>query len=137
MRSQKALFTATAIIEAAAGLPLLLIPALVIWLLLGVKEPSPEALVVSRVGGAGLLAIAVACWLGRDDLGSSSQRGLLWGSLVYNVGAAAVLAFSGSMLRMTGLALWPVVGLHAVVTIWCMLTLRASRANTQSIRSEN
>ena len=128
MRSQEKLFTASVLIEVAAGLPMVSLPALAIWLLLGVREPSPEALVASRIGGAGLLAIAVACWLGRDDGGSSSQHGLLWALLLYNVGAFAVLAFSGSMLRMAGAALWPAVGLHAVMTIWCVRNLRAWHA---------
>ena len=111
------------------------VPALAIWLLLGVRGPSPEALVASRIGGAGLLAIAVACWLGRDDGGSSSQHGLLWALLLYNVAAFAVLAFSGSMLRMAGVALWPAVGLHAVMTIWCALNLRAWHARAEPTSS--
>ncbi len=110
---------ATALIEVGAGLSLVSVPALVIWLLLGVREPSPEALVVGRVGGAGLLAIGVACWLARDDRGSRSQHGLLWAMLVYNVGACSVLAFAGSMLSLAGVVLWPVAGLHAVMAIWC------------------
>jgi hypothetical protein len=135
MRSQRKLFTATALIEVAAGLPMVSLPALAIWLLLGVREPSPEALIASRIGGAGVLAIAVACWFGRDDRGSSSQQGLLWAVLVYNVGAFTVLAFSGSMLRMAGVALWPGVGLHAVMTIWCALNLRAWYARAEPTSS--
>ena len=131
MRSQEKLFTASVLIEVAAGLPMVSFPALAISLLLGVREPSPEALVASRIGGAGLLAIAVACWLGRDDGGSRSQHGLLWALLLYNVGALAVLAFAGSTLRMAGVALWPAVGLHAVMTIWCALNLRAWQARAE------
>ena len=131
MRSQGMLFTATALIEVGAGLSLVSLPALAIWHLLGVREPSPESLIVSRVCGAGLLAIGVACWLARDDRGSRSQHGLLWGMLVYNVGACTVLAFAGSMLSVVGGALWPGVALHAVMTIWCALNLRASAANAR------
>jgi hypothetical protein len=126
MRSQRILFLATALIEVGAGLALVVLPALVIGLLLGVREPSPEALAVGRLGGAGLLAIGLACWLARDDRGSRSQHGLLWAMLVYNVGACGVLGFAGSMLSMAGVALWPGVGLHAFMTIWCALDLRAS-----------
>ena len=129
MRSQRKLFIATAIIEVGTGLSLVCLPALVIWLLLGVGEPSPEALVVGRVGGAGLLAIGVACWLAHGDRGSRSQHGLLWGILSYNVGACVALAFAGSMMRMSGVALWPAVVLHAALTIWCAANLRASGAN--------
>src|SRR6476619_6129812 len=99
MRSQEKLFTASVLIEVAAGLPMVSLPALALWLLLGVREPSPEALIASRLGGAGLLAI------------------------------------SGSMLRMAGVALWPAVALHAVMTIWCALKLRAWHARAEPTSS--
>jgi hypothetical protein len=118
---------ATAFIEAGAGLSLLISPAVATWLLLGVRTPSPEALVVGRVGGAALLAIGVACWFARDDRGSRA-RGLLWAILVYNAGACAVLAFAGSMPSAVGVALWPAVDLHAGMTVWCGLTFRTSFA---------
>lgn len=129
MRSKGKLFIITAIIEAGGGLSLICLPALVIWLLLGVGKPSPEALVVGRICGAGLLAIGVACWFAHGDIGSRSQHGLLWGMLTYNVGACVVLAFAGSMMRMSGVVLWPVVVLHAALAIWCAVYLRASAAN--------
>jgi len=129
MRSQGKLFIATALIEGCTGLSLVSLPALVIWLLLGVEKPSPEALIVGRVSGASLLAIGVACWLAHSDCGSRSQYGLLWGMLIYNVGACVVLAFAGAMMRMSGVALWPTVVLHAVLTIWCAAYLRGSAAN--------
>jgi hypothetical protein len=131
MRSQGKLFMATALLEVGAGLSLVSFPALAIWLVLGVLEPSTEALIVGRVGGAGLLAIGVACWLARDDQGSRSQHGLLWAMLIYNVGACTVLAFAGWMSSMAGVALWPGVGLHGIMTIWCALNLPASAANTR------
>jgi hypothetical protein len=53
MRSLKKLFIATAIVEVGTGLFLLSVPAVAIWLLFGVREPSLEALIVGRIGGAG------------------------------------------------------------------------------------
>ena len=128
MRSQKNLFVATALIEVGAGLALVSLPALAIKVLLGVADPSPEALIVSRVGGAGILALAVACWLGRDDRGRGSQHGLLWAALVYNIGACSVLTLAGLGLSPAGVALWPVVALHGALTIWCALNLSGSAA---------
>ena len=120
---------ATALIEVGTGLSLVSLPASVIWLLLGVREPSPEALIVGRVCGAGLFALGVACWFARDDRGSRSQHGLLWAMLLYNVGASTVLAVAGLSLPVAGVALWPAVGLHVVMAIWCALNLRASPAD--------
>jgi hypothetical protein len=118
-RARRTLFAAAAFIEVGAGLTLIGLPALGIWLLLGVRGPSPEALIAGRVCGTGMLALGVACWLARDDRGSPSQRGLLWAMLVYNIGVCAVLAFAGLASQMAGVGLWPVVGLHGVMTIWC------------------
>ena len=129
MRVQGKLFITTSLIELGAGLSVMCLPVLAIRLLLGVGEPSPEALIVGRVGGAGLLAIGVACWLARDDFGGRAQHGLLWGMLTYNVGACSVLAIAGSMMQMSGVALWPAVLLHAALTVWCAANLRASGAD--------
>jgi hypothetical protein len=126
MRSQGKLFITTALIEVGAGLSLMCLPVLAIWLLFGIGEPSSEALIVGRLGGAGLLAIGVACWLARDDFGSRAQHGLLWGMLTYNIGACSVLAIAGSMMQMSGVALWPEVLLHAALTFWCAVNLRAA-----------
>jgi len=40
--------------------------------------------------------------------------------LFYNVAAVGVLAFAGIGLRLDGLALWPAVVLHVVMTVWCV-----------------
>jgi hypothetical protein len=118
-RTRRTLFAAAAFIEAGAGLALVGLPAVGIWLLLGARGASPEALTVGRACGAAMLAIGVACWFARNDPGSPSQRGLLWAMLVYNIGVCAVLAFAGLVSQMAGVGLWPVVGLHGVMTIWC------------------
>lgn len=122
----KPLFVTTALLEAGAGLGLLGVPALAVGLIFGIPAPSPEALVVARIGGAALLALGVACWIARDDRGSRAERGLLWGLLLYNAGACAVLAFAGAVQHMAGIALWPVALLHALMASWCAVRVRAT-----------
>jgi hypothetical protein len=39
--------------------------------------------------------------------------------LLYNVAAVVVLAFAGIGFGLYGVALWPAVILHAVMTVWC------------------
>jgi hypothetical protein len=128
MRSHGSLFVVTALLEGGAGLAVLGSPVLATWLLLGVRTPSSEALLLGRIGGAGLLAIGVVCWFARDDRGSPAGNGLLRGLLVYNAGACAALVLAGSASSVVGVALWPGVGLHIVMSIWCALSLRASMA---------
>ena len=116
----------TALGEAVTGLFLLALPANVLGFLLGVKESGHEALLLSRTLGSALLAIGVACWLARRDPGGLAQRGILAGVLIYDVTAAALIAYSGLVLNMTGLFLWPAVVLHTTLAVWCVCCLWSS-----------
>jgi hypothetical protein len=128
--STRTLLIGTALVEVAAGVALLSLPSVAIWLLLGVDQPAREALSVGRVGGAGLLAIGVACWSARDDRGSAAQRGLLRGAVVYNVGVVLVLAIAGAVAGMRGVLLWPAVVLHTGLAVWCVIRLAAAGGRT-------
>jgi hypothetical protein len=120
----KALHTVTAVIEIGAGLALLCFPSTTVALLVGAPLEAPAALIVARVGGAGLLALGVACWLARCDTQSRAARGLVTAVLLYDVAAVAILAFAGIGFELHGAALWPAVVLHASMSIWCVACLR-------------
>ena len=121
-------------IELGAGLALLGFPAPVVMLLAGAPLEGPAAFTVARVGGAGLLALGVACWLARGDAQSRAARGLVAAMLVYNIAAAAVLAYAGIGCGLRGVALWPAVVLHAGMACWCVACLRrpASKVTTDN-----
>ena len=125
----KTLQTVTAVIEMGAGLALLCFPSTTVALLLGSPLDTPTALTVARVGGAGLLSLGVACWLARGDTQSRATRGLVAAMLLYDVAAVAILAFAGIGFGLHGVALWPAVLLHAVMTVWCVTCLRRSPLN--------
>jgi hypothetical protein len=122
--SMKRLHTMTAIIEAATGLALLVVPAIVVKLLLG-AEISGAAIPLGRVAGVALLALGVACWLARGDTQSRAARGLLKAMLTYNLGVAVVLAVAGIQSHPVGIALWPAVVLHAVMGVWNIRAMAA------------
>jgi len=124
-------FVATTLIEVGAALGLIAVPGLSLWVLLGLESPGSETLVVGRITGAALLALGLASWFAREDRGSRSQHGLLWGLLLYNSAACLMLAWAGAMLQMSGLALWPVVVLHVGMTAWCAVTLRARTSTSR------
>jgi hypothetical protein len=117
----KALHTVTAVIELGAGLALLCWPSVTVALMVDAPLEAPAALTVARVGGAGLLALGVACWLARGDTQSRAARGLVAAMLLYDV--------AGIGLGLHGVALWPAVVLHAVMTVWCVACLRRSPLN--------
>lgn len=115
----KKLLTITAIIEAATGLGLLAAPAVLAPLLLGGTLDTPAALTVARIAGAALLALGVACWLARED-----GRTLVVSMLFYNVAAIAVLVYATVGLGLSGIGLWPAVGLHTALAGWCAAVLK-------------
>ncbi len=99
--------TFAAIGELATGLALLVVPSLVGRLLLG-AELTGVAVVVARVAGIALLALGVGCLPGRTAL---------CGMLTYSTLATAYLAWLAIGGQWAGPLLWPVVGLHSVLTI--------------------
>jgi hypothetical protein len=124
-----ALYTLTAVIELGAGLALLCFPSSTVALLVGAPLETAPALTVARVGGAGLLALGVACWLARGDTQSRAAKGLIAAMLLYDIAAAGVLAFAGLGFGLHGVALWPAVVLHAVMSVWCVAWLWRSPLN--------
>jgi len=116
----------TALIEAATGMGLVAVPSVVVHLLLN-AEISGATIPLARVAGVALLALGVACWLARDDTQShAAARGLVAAMLIYNVGAALILALAGIGSGFVGIVLWPAVILHAVMALWCVACLRRS-----------
>jgi hypothetical protein len=115
----KRLLTLSAGIEALAGLGLLIVPSLVVWLLLG-GELAGVGIPLGRVAGAALLALGVACWLARDDAQSRAARGVVASMLLYNLGVGVILGTVGMLSRPVGMALWPTVVLHLAMAVWCI-----------------
>ena len=102
----KKVLTVAAVLEAATGVALLIVPSLVGRLLFG-EEFTGIVIPVARVLGIGLLALGVCCWPGSTAL---------CGMLTYS--ALVTLYFLSLAIRgeWIGPLLWPVVVIHAVLT---------------------
>jgi hypothetical protein len=94
-----------AVAEAATGVALLIVPSLVGRLLLG-KELLGVATPIARVAGIALIALGAACWPGPP----------LCGMLTYSAAVTLYLAYVGFEGGLTGILLWPAVGVHAILT---------------------
>src|SRR5262245_23959245 len=105
----------TAVSEGGTGLLLLFLPAVLLTLLLGESSATPEAIFRVRFFGAALFAFSVSCWLVRNHHGRPTQLGLLIGAQIYDMAAAALLAYLGVVKGMAGIALWPAVLVHAAL----------------------
>lgn len=124
----KNLLAITAVLEFGTGLALAAIPSALATLLLGARLDTPVGVTVARVGGVALLAIGAACWLARLDGQSRAARGLAAAMVIYNAGAVAIFVYAGLALRLSGVGLWPVVVVHAAMTVWCITSLLGRRS---------
>lgn len=98
-------------VEAATGLCLLLAPALLGRLLLGVEQPA-VATVLVRLCGVVLLSLSAACWPERP-----ASDGALRGMLVYNALITVFLCALWIGRELVGILLPPVTAVHAVLAV--------------------
>ncbi len=132
-RNRELFLSVTALVEAATGLCLLILPVVLFAVLLGLDPATADAIFVGRLAGAALLAIGVASWIARVDERTSAQLGLLTGILVYNAAATPLLAYAGAVLKMAGVLLWPAVALHAILAVWCFRCLQPERLSDKTL----
>ena len=48
--------------------------------------------------------------------------------VLYNFGVAVILGAAGIRSQTVGIALWPAVMLHAMMTVWCIASLLGGNA---------
>jgi quinol-cytochrome oxidoreductase complex cytochrome b subunit len=118
----KLLLKLTALIEAATGLGLITVPAVVVRLLLG-SELLGAGISLGRLTGVALLTLGIVCWLASSDTQSCAARGTVTAMTLYNIGAVLILACAGLQSPTVGIGLWPAVILHVVMAVWCVTTL--------------
>ncbi|HTQ12052.1 MAG TPA: hypothetical protein VMI31_18460 [Fimbriimonadaceae bacterium] len=117
MNTMKKVLVLAAVSEAATGLALLIVPSLVGQLLLG-EELSGMAIPVARVAGIALIALGIACWPGPPRVGMLS----------YSAAVTLYLAYGGFAGGLTGILLWPAVGLHVIMTALLIWTSTSNMA---------
>jgi hypothetical protein len=127
----------SAIIELGAGLALLSYPSVAVSFLVGAPLEGPAALTMARVCGAALLTLSVACWLARGDTQSRAARGLIAAMLLYDVAVAGLLTFAALGMELRGVALWPAVVLHGLMSVWCVACLRRSSFKLSLLESKS
>ena len=123
----KLLLIIAAVIEAVAGLVLLLMPAVAVSALLGAALDTATGLVAGRIAGAALVALAIACWQARNGERENSATGVVEAMSFYNFAAAMVLVYAGTRLDLRSALLWPAIVLHLGLGAWCLLQLWFTR----------
>ena len=123
----KLLLIIAAVIEAGAGLGLLLIPTVAVSTLLGVPLDTPTGFVAGRIAGAALVALAIACWQVRNGERGSPATGVVEAMSFYNFAGAIVLVYAGTRLELRSALLWPAIVLHLGLGAWCVSNLWFTR----------
>jgi uncharacterized membrane protein len=110
----------TSVVEVGTGVLVIVAPAIVVRLLVGL-EIAADGTLLARCFGIALIALALACWPGeRVDSGSSAFRAML----TYNALIALYVGYLGAFEHLSGLLLWPAVVLHALVALLLPWSLR-------------
>jgi hypothetical protein len=130
LRRVRSLLTATlrvsAIIEVATGCALLTVPSDIIQALVGSRSDQ-AGWIVGRVLGGALLALGVAAMF---PPGQSPEGGVALGFAIYNASTTVILGVAGVAGAADGWLLWPVVGIHGILTVaLIVLTFRGRRTS--------
>lgn len=131
----KILLAVTAVIEVGAGVALICFPSATVALLLGSGLDTSAVVTLGRLAGAALFALGIACWLAQYDAQSRAARGLVSAMVLYNLGAVVILGSAGVRSQPVGVALWPAIVLHAVMTVWCIACI-LKKNNTDQRKGE-
>jgi len=123
----KLLLVLAAVIEAGAGVALLLIPTVAVSALLGAPLDTATGLAAGRIAGAALVALAIACWQARNGERGSAATGVVEAMSFYNFAAAMALVYAGTRLDLRSALLWPAIVLHLGLGAWCVMTLWFTR----------
>ena len=99
-------------IEAATGVALIAVPAVVGHLLLGAELPG-SGIAVARVAGFGLLALGIGCWPRGNGASDQSIRALF----TYNLLAGLFLGYLRFGGAFSGLLLLPASLLHVILAL--------------------
>ena len=129
----KLLLIIAALVEAPAGLTLLIMPNLATSMLLGTPLGSPTGLVAGRIAGAALVALAIACWQARNGERGSPATGVVQAMLFYNFATTMVLVCAGIRLDLRSALLWPTIVLHLGLGVWCLLNFWSTSRKSSNV----
>jgi hypothetical protein len=117
----------TSLLEGSTGVALIIAPSFVVDLLLGSPLADPIGVIITRVGGAALGSLALACWFSRK---SESINGLVIALLFYNLASIVLLAYAGLFETLNGIVLWPAVAMHSAMALWSAIGLNFTKLNS-------
>ncbi|MGZ8422628.1 MAG: hypothetical protein ACXW34_07025 [Nitrospira sp.] len=112
--SQRLLLTVSGWLEVSVGVLTLLSPVTALAFLLGGPE-EPIASGMTRLFGAGVFSLGLACLKARDDVGSPAGFAVSMGVTAYNLLAAVIIAWIAARSGLGTPLLWAAGIGHAVL----------------------
>jgi hypothetical protein len=120
----KHLLVTTAFLEAATGLLLMIVPKLAASLLLGAELLEPVSSTISRITGAAITALAIACFL---FSGKNAEQSMVKIMMFYNIAAVAILLHGKLALDMEGIGLVPAIMAHMFLLAWSIVAIQRTK----------
>jgi len=106
-----------------AGLAFLVIPSAAASIMFSSSLNNPVGTFVCRGFGAILLTLGIVCWVWRKTGQRRTTTGLIGAMLLYDIAVVVVLLSAHSTVGLYGVGLWPVVVIHLLLGIWCLVGL--------------
>jgi hypothetical protein len=124
-RTMSRLLRASASVEAATGVALIVVPSLVARMLLG-AELSGVGIIVARLAGISLFSLGLACWPTTESTRAASSA-----LLAYNLLVGLYLLYLGIRGEWVGVLLWPAALLHAAIALLLARLARGASYRTR------
>jgi hypothetical protein len=125
----KTFLSYTAIIEGLTGLGLIFAPTLLAQLLFDSKITEPVGILLAMIGGAGIFAVALCCWLARSNAAQSTASKMI---LFYNVAVTLILIYGALSLGFKGYPVWGIIIFHAFQSVYGIL-LNKNKLSSPSV----
>ncbi len=109
------LLVAAALELDVTGLILIIIPGLFSGLVFGAQLSAP-GLALGRFAGIALLSLGFLAWP-RPGSRAASGEMIVPSLSIYNLLASVYLTYLGAGVKLSGLFLWPVVVIHAILAV--------------------
>lgn len=93
--TMKTFLSTTTLFEALTGIAMLVVPSLVVQILLDTTLTEQSGILLGRLSGEALIALAIACWMARDN--STISLFMIKAFVFYNSAAALLLVYAATV----------------------------------------
>jgi hypothetical protein len=131
VRIQRTLLMIATGVETLAGVGLVIVPDATMQILFG-GRPDSVGMMMGRVAGLALLALALACWGARSDAGGEARAATVGAITLYNAAGGILLVLFAATGQANGLGVWSAALCHLALAAGFLASRR--RPGSQEVR---